>query len=152
MRIRFIAAAVAAVIMVPALLMAARAASIVTGAGDAIPQLGATPGKVITTVSTNCSNIKSTPATLFSLTVSSTGNTANYVKLFDLAAAPTAASSTPILTLVIPNNSSGTPPANPIPETGLAFSNGLGICVTGNYPNFDNTNSLAGHTINYSYK
>jgi hypothetical protein len=112
----------------------------------------AAPGVIITSASTNCIGLKSSAGTLFSLTASSTPNAANFIKIYDVAGTPSATANTAKLIAGIPSGASGVNVPNQVPPIGMAFANGIGICVTGAYPQGDNSNALAGAQINYSFK
>lgn len=110
------------------------------------------PNQIITTASTNCNSIKASGGTLYGVTAITTSATVNWVKYYDTASLPVAASITPVLAFAIPASASGAGFINPIPSVGVNFNNGIGRCVTGGYPNNDNTNAVAGTLVNELYK
>ncbi len=125
------------------------------GTLDALTDLNtaATPGKVITTASTNCSVIKAGPGTLFSLAATSANaTTPNVVRLYDLATTPGPTTATPTHILQIPALTTGGVLPNVVPAIGEAYATGIAICVTGAATATDNTSAVVGSVINYSYK
>lgn len=71
-------------------------------------------------------NIKSGAGQVFGWQISCTGPTSVYVKLYDLASAPTVGTHTPVMTIWVPGGSSiGSHHAH-----GISFSNGIGIGAT----------------------
>lgn len=124
------------------------------GVLDALTDLntGVTPGRVITTSSTNCSNLKSTAGVLYSISGWATNNQYNFIRLYDLSSAPTANVSTVSHMYGLFGVAGGTVLNNPVPAMGLAFSNGIGICITGAGTATDNTSAVGGAVINYGYK
>lgn len=70
-----------------------------------------------------------------------------YLKFYDKATAPVAATDVPVLTIPVPVAAA----AATVPITsvdGFAFINGMGFCLTGLIPDNDNTNAAAGVAIN----
>lgn len=91
---------------------------------------GATPLKVISTASTNPTSVKASAGTLFALVVTNTNAAVRYLKLYDLAVAPTVGTSTPVLTIAIPGNPAGAGVVVPIPNCGIAFGTGIALALT----------------------
>ena len=116
---------------------------------------GATPYHLSggTTASTNASSIKGSAGTLYSLVAINTSGTVGYLKLYNLAAAPTCSSATGIVHVYpVPASTSGAGFVLPIPNAGEAYGTGIGFCVTGGGSDTDNTNGPAGIFVEASYK
>jgi hypothetical protein len=95
-----------------------------------------TPSNVSSTASTNATSVKSTAGTVYSVTASNTGAAAAYLKLYNLAAAPTVGTSVPVLTITIP--ASGTVNI-PFGTTGHRFATGIALAITGSAADSDTT-------------
>lgn len=94
--------------------------------------------------------------TAYELDVSNIGSSALWVKLYDTATAPTCGSGTPIRRFMIPANSTAANGAGsniPLGTSGIAFVNGIGLCVTGGIADADTTAPTASvATVGLSYK
>lgn len=115
---------------------------------------GATPYHFITTASTNATLISTGAHTLYSLTVTGLNSTAGYVRIYDLAGAPTCSSSTGAVH-TYPVIGSATQQGGmiiPLPSQGELYANGIGFCATGGSADNDNTSGPSGIVINASYK
>lgn len=115
---------------------------------------GATPYHFITTASTNATLISTGAHTLYSLTVTGLNATAGYVRIYDLAGAPTCSSSTGAVH-TYPVIGSATQQGGmiiPLPSQGELYANGIGFCATGGSADNDNTSGPSGIVINASYK
>lgn len=107
------------------------------------------------TTASNNSTLISTGA--HTLTMAFTGNTSGalgFLKLYDLAGAPTCSSATGLKHVYpIPfsaSNAGGF--VIPIPIVGEAYALGIGFCVTGGQSDTDNSNGPAGISIEADYK
>lgn len=104
------------------------------------------PKHILTTASTNCSLVNAGKTILRNVVPGNTTATIYYLKFYDKATAPVAATDTPVLTIPLTASAS---PLNPIGSVdGFSFLNGMGICVTGAITDNDNTNAAAGVVIN----
>lgn len=113
---------------------------VATGANGA----GALPAGIASAASTNSTNVKSSPGQVYSVTLINVTNTLYYLRFYNLASAPTCSSATGFLfTLPVPASTSGAGVTVPFP-TGLAFSTGIGYCLTGGASSTDNTNAAIG--------
>lgn len=83
------------------------------------------PGKLISAASTNATSILAAPCEITKLTVSNTNAAARYLKIYDLAVAPTVGTSIPVATYLIPPSGGSNIPL-PIPES-LQFGFALAI-------------------------
>lgn len=79
--------------------------------------------------------VKSSPGSLYGLSVSNTGTAARYLKIYDKATAATAAD-TPIITLTVPAGATITWPEN---QPLLFFSTGISVRATTLIADNDNT-------------
>lgn len=115
---------------------------------------GCTPGKTLSAASTNSTSVKGSVGTLCSLNVINTTPTVYYLKFYDKATAPTCNSDTVVQSLPVPANSSslGGGVAAQLGPFGLAFTTGIGFCLTGAIADNDNTSAAAGVAISYGYK
>jgi hypothetical protein len=91
---------------------------------------GATPLKLISAGSTNATSVKGSAGTLYALVVTNTNAAVRYLKLYNLASAPTVGTSTPVLTLAVPGNTAGAGVVFPIPACGIEFSTGIALATT----------------------
>ncbi len=111
-------------------------------------QTGGTPVQLIATASTNATNVKASAGKLYALHVFNTTTTAYYVRLYNLASAPTCSSATGFVTTypVPPATAAGQVGGfiAPLPPSGAAFGTGIGYCITGGPTSTDNTNAAVG--------
>lgn len=116
---------------------------------------GAVAYHLIAANSTNSTLIATGQHTVMSVELGGVGSSPAYVKFYDLAAAPTCGTSTPVKVLIIPvastaANGAGNNPTLPI---GFQVQNGLGICVTGGIADSDTTAvSASNWVINVDYR
>lgn len=89
---------------------------------------GATSFTLISAATTNATNVKASAGTLYGLYATNNGAAARYLKLYNLATAPTVGTSTPVMTLMIPAGGGITVP---IPPQGINFSTGIAYALTG---------------------
>jgi hypothetical protein len=77
--------------------------------------------------STNATSVKASAGTLFGLTASNTAASARFIKLFNLAVAPTVGTSVPVLTVTVP--AGGTFSVD-LGTLGLRFGTGIALAIT----------------------
>lgn len=117
---------------------------------------GATPYHLAnaTTASNNSTLISTGAHTLLTLFAGNTSGALGYLKIYDLAGAPTCSSATG-LKHVYPIPFSAANAGGfviPIPVAGEAYALGLGFCVTSGQSDTDNSNGPAAISIEASYK
>lgn len=112
---------------------------------------GSTPYHLLSTASTNSTNVKASAGTLFNIAVVNTTGVIYYLKFYDKASAPTCNSDTPVLNIPIPANTFGAGIVVP-GFIGFNFTLGIGFCLTGALADNDNTNAATGVAINLGYK
>lgn len=121
----------------------------------AAPLGGATPTSAIAPATPAGVNLKVGATTVYSIQATTIQATPVYLKLYDSASAPTCGSGTPVGRFMVPAaataaNGAGTNIALPV---GIAFSSGLGYCVTGGLADADTTTITASNTlINIDWK
>lgn len=102
--------------------------------------------------STNATNVKASAGTISTLAVVNTTATLYYLRMYNLASAPTCSSATGFVnTIPIPASTSGAGIVIPI-TVPHAFTTGIGYCLTGGGSSTDNTNAATGVYINLWYK
>jgi hypothetical protein len=89
---------------------------------------------------TNAASIKATGANLYGLSVMNASATTKYVRLFNLATAPTVGTSVPIMVVAVPATSSKEIEYVPA----LRFATGLAVAITGGAAATDSTAVAAG--------
>lgn len=105
------------------------------------------PKHFLSTASTNCNLVNAGKTILRNIIPVNTTAVIYYLKFYDKATAPVAATDVPVLTIPVPVAAA----AATVPITsvdGFAFINGMGFCLTGLIPDNDNTNAAAGVAIN----
>jgi len=90
--------------------------------------------------STNGANVKASAANVYGLSVHNASASTKYVRLFNLATAPTVGTSVPIMVVAVPATSSKEIEFVPA----LRFSTGLAVAITGGAAATDNTAVAAG--------
>ena len=125
--------------------------ALITSPVGALATGGATPVKYLSAASTNSTNVKASAGTVYSIVAINTTATMYYLKLYDKATAPTCNSDTVLGSYPVPASASGSGFAMSVP-VGMAFSNGIGFCLTGAIADNDNTNAATGVAINFTYK
>lgn len=112
---------------------------------------GATVYRLITGATNNAAVIKATSGNLYSIQSCGGTGTNYWIKLYDKATSPTCGTDTPIM--VIGTGSSNGCNFPRLPDSGLRFANGLGICVVAGVADNDNTSAAAsGGLITIGYK
>lgn len=117
------------------------------------PAGGADPVHILSAASTNSNLIRAQPSVLYSITAINTSVTLYYLKLYDIAVAPTCASSPVSLTFPVPfgaANAGGGLSVNP--AGGWRFFSGVGMCLTGGIADNDNTAAAAGVAIAFGVR
>jgi len=88
---------------------------------------GLTISRTISAASTNATNVKGSAGQVYGIMASNTNAAARYLKLYNKATSPTIGTDTPVMTVMIPPNSSGVVAHW---EMGLAFGTGIGFGLT----------------------
>lgn len=102
--------------------------------------------------STNATNIKASAGTVSVISIVNTTATLYYLRMYNLASAPTCSSATGFVnTIPVPASTSGAGIVIPI-TVPHAFTTGIGYCLTGGGSSTDNTNAATGVYINIWYK
>jgi hypothetical protein len=112
---------------------------------------GATPVHYLSAATTNATNVKASAGTVSSITAVNTTAVLYYLKLYDKATAPTCGTDTPVQTYPVPASATGAG-LTVNPPTGLAFTLGIGFCLTGALTDADATSAATGVAINFGYK
>lgn len=107
---------------------------------------GLTIYRVLSLATTNGAIVKASPGTVSGWYISNVNAAARFVKLYNLAAALTVGTSTPVITLAIPGNTAGAG-ANVAFLPGIAFSTGIGIGITGAVADNDTTAVAANEVV-----
>ena len=123
----------------------------VTLASDSTGQVSLAPktsgglsvSRTISAASTNATSVKASAGQLYSVMASNTNAAARYLKIYNKASAPTVGSDTPVMTILIPPNSSGVVATW---ESGLAFGTGIALALTTGVTDAD-TGAVAANEI-----
>lgn len=105
--------------------------------------------------STNATSVKGSAGTVYHYTLTNTTTTTYYLRMYNLASAPTCSSSTGyVATIPIPPAAAaGGAGGREIPQNiGQAFTTGIGFCVTGGASSTDNTSAATGVFVEILYK
>lgn len=115
---------------------------------------GATPCYITSAASTNATNCRATPGRLMSGRIINTTSTIYYLRLYNLAAAPTCSSATGFVETIVVGHSSGAGGGTVFfnGPSGDAYSAGIGFCLTGGGSSTDNTNAATGVYVKLSHK
>ena len=108
---------------------------------------GAPTNQFINSVAgTNIANLSTTTTGVSSMYATNTGSTPAYIKLYNKATLPVLATDIPEMIIVVPAAVSGVPGVYtlPIGFSGLRFTSGLGIAITGGASDTDITAVTAG--------
>ena len=109
-------------------------------------------GTILSAASNNSTSIKGTPGTLYSVTWLQTTTTLMDVRFYDTASAPTCSSATGMkLNFVVQSNATTPGATFNLGPFGIAFTTGIGVCITGANANNDNTNAVTGLNLIYAY-
>lgn len=113
----------------------------------------AVPQKYDSASGTNSTLVRAGGVQLNLIAATNSTATVYYLKIYDLAVAPTCGTSVPVLKFAIPVAAAGgqltVPAAN---LGGLQFFNGVGFCLTGLIADSDTTTAAAGVTLNFGVK
>lgn len=111
---------------------------------------GLTPYKLITAASTNATSIWANPALFMGGYVCNIATYAVFLKIYNLAVAPTVGTSVPTITIGV---AAGQATPIYVPKYGIALSTGFAIAVTKFLQDSDNTDVVANDlTLNLWYK
>ncbi len=118
---------------------------------------GVTTCDYVSTASTNSFNCTDTATGVYTITVISTSTTLMYLRLYNLASAPTCSvatgyvSSLPIPPASASGQAGGFVLTRAIPNTG-DFTTGVSFCITGGSSSVDNTSATQGAYVHIDYK
>lgn len=122
----------------------------IAASGD--PNVGASTKYITSAASTNSTLIASQPGNIYQYSVVNTTATIYYLRMYNLAAAPTCSSATGFVeTIPIPASTSGAGVQRTEP-VGQSFTTGMGFCLTGGGSSTDNTSAATGVYISIKYK
>lgn len=103
--------------------------------------------------STNATNIKGSAGTWCGGKAINTTGTIYYLRLYNLASAPTCSSATGfVATIPVPASTAGAGTDLSLGPFGAAFGTGIGFCLTGGGTSTDNTNAATGVFLSITYK
>lgn len=108
-----------------------------------------------TTASTNATSCKASAGNMYGFRFINTSTTIAYVRLYNLATAPTCSSAIGYVeTIPVPpagaaGGAAGIVDSAPLP---LGYTTGIGLCVTGGSTSTDNTNAPTGVFVTVKYK
>ena len=131
-----------------------------TGGGMAVtpvpaPGQGCTPFHIAggSAASTNSTNVKNAAGTICDIHVINTTSTTYFLRLYNLAAAPTCSSATGAVdSIPIPNAAAAGAGVSLTFPMGTAYGTGIGFCLTGGGSDTDNTNAATGVYVSIDYK
>lgn len=107
------------------------------------------PLRLVSTASTNATQVWTGKAVLHALLPINTTSTLYYLKLYNTATIPSCGSGVPVWTIPIPQGA-GAGAGVSLPSTdGIMFSLGLGACITGGIADNDNTPAAVGIVVNF---
>lgn len=113
---------------------------------------GATGSTILSAASNNSTSIKASAGTLYSVTFLQTTTTLMDIRFYDTASAPTCSSATGMKLNFVVQSNTVTPGASfNLGPTGIAFTTGIGVCITGANANNDNTNAVTGLNLITAY-
>lgn len=102
--------------------------------------------------STNATNVKASAGKLCGGTIINTTATVYYLRLYNLASAPTCSSATGfVATFPVPASTAGAGTVLNLGPWGASFTTGIGFCLTGGGGSTDNTNAATGVYVNLVY-
>lgn len=121
-------------------------------ASNTLTVVGTIPSYLTSTASTNATLIKASAGTVYSYTLINTTATLYYLRMYNLAAAPTCSSATGFVgSYPIPASATGAGVTFDL-AAGEAYSTGIGYCLTGAGSSTDNTNAATGVYVWIRYK
>jgi len=110
-----------------------------------------TPCYVAAAATTNATNCKASAGQISGYEVYNTTTTIYYLRLYNLASAPTCSSATGFIrSIPIPASASGNGAIRDF-TIGEAYSTGIGFCITGGASSTDNTSAATGVFVTVSY-
>lgn len=110
------------------------------------PHQGLSIHKTVSAASTNATAVKTSPGKVHGWMVSNVNAAVRYLKLYDLAAAPTVGTSVPTMTIPLQGGSTGT--HNEFySEAGIAFNNGIAFALTTEATDAGSTGVSASETV-----
>lgn len=116
-----------------------------------IASSGGIPFKLISAATTNATSVKATPGRVLTLVVGNINAAVRYIKLYNLATAPTVGTTVPVFTMPIPASSVSLLSINFGPE-GLYFSAGIALALTTGITDADTgAVALAEQAVNMTY-
>ena len=125
-----------------------------SGAEVVVPTAGLT-SYTAAGASTNATNVKNAAGTVYGYTLTNTTTTIYYLRMYNLASAPTCSSATGYVSTIPipPTSAAGGAGGREIQKNiGQAFTTGIGFCVTGGASSTDNTNAATGVFVEILYK
>lgn len=105
--------------------------------------------------STNATNVKNAAGTVYGYSLTNTTTTIYYLRMYNLASAPTCSSATGYVSTIPipPAAAAGGAGGREIQKNiGQAFTTGVGFCITGGASSTDNTNAATGVFVEILYK
>jgi hypothetical protein len=135
------------------LLLLLLAGGISTAQGPLYPTTDTPVTSYITSAaSTNATSVKAGPGNVYGYSLINTTATLYYLRMYNLAAAPTCSSATGFVeTIPIPASTTGAGVQRTQPN-GQTFSAGIGYCLTGGGTSTDNTNAAVGLYVTLLWK
>lgn len=117
-------------------------------------QTAVAPSHYFSAASTNSTLVQAGPRILSGFVATNTTTTVYYLKFYDKATAPTCGTDTPVFTIAIPHQPTGASAGqiSSWPFSGLAFTLGLGFCITGAAADNDATSAATGITLSLGVK
>jgi hypothetical protein len=118
-------------------------------------QTGASAASVISAASNNFTTVKASPGRLLGMSLVNTTATLYYLRFYNDAAMVTgdcASATNFAFNIPIPASTTGAGFSVTFPQGGLAFSTGIGFCLTGGASTSDNTNAATGIIGVLAYK
>jgi hypothetical protein len=113
---------------------------------------GCTIGATQSAASTNATSVKGSAGLLCGGTVINTTATLYYLRLYNLASAPTCSSATGfVATIPVPASTSGAGTVINLGTYGATFATGIGFCLTGGGSSTDNTSAATGVYVTLAY-
>ena len=108
---------------------------------------------ILSAASTNSTSIKGSAGTLLAVSWLQTAPTLMDIRFYDTASAPTCSSATGVkFNFVAQANTVSAGATIQLPSGGVAFSNGIGVCITGGNSDSDNSNAATGLNLNVVFK
>lgn len=113
----------------------------------------AIPAVYLSAATNNSTLIATGKRSVLYLNAINTTATLYYLRLYDLAGAPTCSSATGVVhNFPVPASTTGAGFALSLGMNGALFSSGLGFCITAGAANNDNTSAATGVVINIGYR